>query len=475
MWWHNAVIYQIYPRSFQDSNGDGIGDLPGITQRLDHIKRLDVDAIWLSPFYPSPNADFGYDISDYTDVHPEYGTLEDFDELVKAAKDRELKVLIDYVPAHTSTEHPWFRERPDFYFWADSPPNNWRATFGGTAWEKDEATGLYYLHSFFPEQADLNWRNPELRTEMTNVLKFWLDRGVDGFRLDAIDRILKDADLRDEPPATQPFVLPLEDEYGELEHLYSGNQPDVGLALTPIREAVKDAFLVGEAYLPTSSLEPYLETLDVAFAFEAMNAGPDTDRLRETIEAAHQTGKIGWVLSNHDFPRLASRFGENFRAACLLFLSLPGPVFMFQGDELGMPNGPGVDPPLDRAGRDQFRHPMPWDDSPTGGFTTGSPWLPPIDTNNRNVENQQRDPYSTLALFWRLIRTRHTFGPELRFLNAPKDTLVFERGGHQIAVNFGDEPFGIYRTGELIAQARPGDGADRAVLPPHGGWIALQR
>jgi alpha-glucosidase len=475
MWWRNAVIYQIYPRSFQDSNGDGIGDLPGIVSRLDHVKRLGADAIWLSPFYPSPNADFGYDVADYTDVDPAYGTLDDFDALIAAAREREFKLLVDFVPAHTSIEHPWFRNRPDFYFWAQEPRNNWRAAFGGSAWEKDPVTGLYYLHSFFPEQADLNWRNPDVRAEMAKALKFWSNRGVDGFRIDAIDRLMKDAELRDEPPASGPPALPLHEEHAVLEHIYSGNVPDIGIGLEAIRDAVGEAFLVGEAYLPTAQLAPYLESLDIAFAFEAMNAGPDPDRLRTTIEAANETGKIGWVLSNHDFDRFASRFGENARAACLLFLSLPGPAFIFQGDELGMTNGPGAQPPKDRAGRDRFRHPMQWDDSPSGGFTTGTPWLAPIDPEQRNVAQQQKDPQSTLALFWRLIRTRQTLGPELRFLHAPPRTLVFERGGHQIAVNFGDEPVGVYRTGELIAQARPGDGADRAVLPAHGGWIALQR
>jgi alpha-glucosidase len=475
MWWRDAVIYQIYPRSFQDSDGDGIGDLRGIIARLDHVKRLAADAIWLSPFYPSPNADFGYDVADYTAVDPAYGTLEDFDALVAAAHERALKVLIDFVPAHTSIEHPWFRQRPDFYFWADEPPNNWRATFGGSAWERDPQTGRYYLHSFFPEQADLNWRNPDVQAEMTGALRFWLDRGIDGFRLDAIDRLLKDADLRDDPPAREPFALPLHDDYALLEHIHSGNVPDVGTGLSAIREAVGDALLVGEAYLPTIQLSPYLESLDVVFAFEAMNAGPDADRLRQTIDAAHETSKIGWVLSNHDFSRFATRFADNFRAAVLLFLALPGPAFIFEGDELGMPDGPGADPPLDRAGRDRFRHPMQWDDSPTGGFTIGTPWLPPIDPATRSVAAQQRDPHSVLALFWRLIRLRATLGRELRFLNAPPQTIVFERGGHQVAVNFGDEPVGIYRTGELIVQARPEDGADRAVLPPHGGWIARLR
>jgi alpha-glucosidase len=209
MWWRDAVIYQTYPRSFQDSNGDGVGDLQGIRARLDHVVDLGADAIWLSPFYPSPNADYGYDVCDYTDVDPELGTLDDFDALAQAAHDAGLKLIVDFVSSHTSIEHPWIRERPEFYFWADAPPNNWQATFGGSAWERDPVSGRYYLHSFYPEQVDLDWRNPDVRRAMADALRFWREHGVDGFRLDAIDRLLKDPQLRDDPPATEPFPLPL--------------------------------------------------------------------------------------------------------------------------------------------------------------------------------------------------------------------------------------------------------------------------
>jgi alpha-glucosidase len=471
MWWQDALIYQIYPRSFQDSNGDGIGDLPGIISRLGHIVRLGAQAIWLSPFYPSPNADFGYDVSDYTDVDPAYGDLRDFERLITAAHDNNLKVLLDFVPAHTSVEHRWFRERPDFYFWSDAPRNNWRATFGGPAWQLDPQTGRYYLHSFFPEQADLNWRNPDVRAEMTHVLQTWLDRGADGFRLDAIDRLIKDADLRDDPPASDPFPLPLHEEYARLSHIHSKNAPDIGLALRDVRAAAPNAFLVGEAYLPTAQLSPYLETLDVAFAFEPMNAGPDANRLKTAITSAHQAGKIGWVLSNHDFTRFATRFGDCARAAVLLFLSLPGPVFIFQGDEVGMPDGPGASPPLDRAGRDRFRHPLPWDDSPNHGFTTGTPWLPIVDHDTQNVAAQEADPDSTLNLVRRLIRLRHDLAPELRFRDSPQNTVVLERGEHLAAINLGDDPAPLTRPGQLVLEARSGDGADPRLLPPHGGWI----
>jgi alpha-glucosidase len=471
MWWQDALIYQVYPRSFQDSDGDGIGDLPGIISRLDHVKRLGATAIWLSPFYRSPNADFGYDVVDYTAVDPVYGTLEDFERLVHEAHARGLRVVVDFVPAHTSVEHPWFRERPDFYFWADQPPNNWQATFGGSAWQRDERAGRYYLHSFFPEQADLNWRNPEVRAEMAKALRYWVERGVDGFRIDAIDRLLKDPELRDDPPATEPFALPLHEEYAHLSHVNSLNAPDIGDAIGAIRDAVGEAFLVGEAYLPTWQLEPYLRKLDVVFAFEAMNAGPEAERLKSAIAAALESGKLGWVLSNHDFPRFASRFGDDTRAAALLFLSLPGPVFMFQGDEIGTENGPGVDPPLDRADRDQFRHPMQWDGSPLGGFTTGTPWLPPIDPEARNVAAQEEDPDSTLHLFERLAALRAELGDGLRFVESPAHTVVIARGDYVIAANFGERPAEVQRTGDLALEANPGDAADPQILPPHGGWI----
>jgi alpha-glucosidase len=472
MRWQDALIYQIYPRSFQDSNGDGIGDLPGITSRLGHIQRLGATVIWLSPFYPTPNADFGYDVTDYTGVDPAYGDLKDFERLITGAHNRNLKVLLDFVPAHTSIEHPWFRERPDFYFWSDAPPNNWRATFGGSAWERDEKTGRYYLHSFFPEQADLNWRNPEVRAEMTKALTTWLGRGADGFRLDAIDRVLKDTQLRDDPTAKQQFPLPLHDEYARLSHIHSGNAPDIEIALHAIRDAVQDAFLVGEAYLPTVDLAPYQEILDVVFAFEAMNAGPDAERLKTAITGAYETGKMGWVLSNHDFTRFATRFGENARAAMLLFLSLPGPVFIFQGDEIGMTDGPGVDPPLDRADRDRFRHPMQWAPSENGGFTTGTPWLPLIDHKTRNVAAQEADPGSTLQIIPRMAQLRRELGPDLIFRDSPPQTLLVERGDHAVAVNLSDRPATIARPGVLALEARPGDGADDNVVPPHGAWIA---
>ena len=269
MWWRDAVIYQVYPRSFQDSDGDGIGDLPGIERRLDHLAWLGVDALWLSPIYPSPLYDMGYDVADYKGIDPVFGTLEDFDRLVDGARIRGLRVLMDVVPCHTSIEHPWFREHPDWYIWRDEP-NNWLSTFGGSAWSP--LNGRYYLHSFYPEQPDIDWRNEDVIAAMQDALRFWIDRGVAGYRVDAIDRLLKDPELRDDPPASEPYGLPLSNEELELALTHSRNAPDTPKALARMREAVDDHLLVGEVYLPSAKWQPYLESLNVAFALELLHA-----------------------------------------------------------------------------------------------------------------------------------------------------------------------------------------------------------
>jgi alpha-glucosidase len=410
-WWDDAVVYQIYPRSFQDSDGDGVGDLAGIERRLDHLTWLGADAVWLSPIYPSPLADMGYDVSDYEHVDPVYGDLEAFDSLLAAAHDRGLRLLMDLVPCHTSIEHRWFREHPDWYIWSsrDGPANNWRASFGGIAWSPDpHERGLgWYLHSFYPEQPDLDWRNAEVVAAMQDVIRFWIERGVDGFRVDAIDRLVKDADLRDDPPASAPFALPLQEEYAELEHLYSTNSPDIHQALAAIREAAGDALLVGEVYLPAAQVTPYLEHLDLAFAFELFHA--PWQQARAAVEATEAAlgGNAAWVLSNHDFPRVATRWGrEHVRDAAELLLALPGTAFVYQGEEIGMADGPGANPPIDRAGRDGARHPMQWDASPSGGFSAGTPWLPMVDPAERNVADQCEDPGSLLSLYRHLIAAR---------------------------------------------------------------------
>ncbi len=444
-WWQDAVVYQIYPRSFQDSNGDGVGDLPGVESRLDHLSWLGVDALWLSPVYPSPLADFGYDVAHFKAIDPVFGTLEDFDRLLAAAHARGLRVLMDLVPCHTSIEHPWFREHPDRYVWADGrdggPPNNWIATFGGPAWTWDERRGRWYLHSFYPEQPDLDWRNPETVAAMQDVVRFWTARGVDGFRLDAIDRLVKDSELRDDPPARTPFALPLPEEYGRLEHLYSTNRPEIREALRALREAAGDALLVGEVYLPAAATAPYLESLDAAFAFELFHARWEADALRAAIEGTMAVeGTAAWVLSNHDFARLPDRYGpQAVRGAAALLCTLPGMTFIYQGDEIGMTDGPGVTPPFDRAGRDPHRHPMQWDGTPSGGFTTAEAWLRPIDPELRNVERQREDPESLLALYRELIALRRDMSGPVEWIDAQPGVLAYARGRHRVAVNTLDE------------------------------------
>ena len=469
-WWTDAVVYQIYPRSFQDSDADGVGDLRGVIARLDHLAWLGVDALWLSPIYPSPLADMGYDVADYTAVAPEYGTLADFDELVARAHDHGIKVLLDLIPSHTSIEHPWFREHPDWYFWSDDgPPNNWVASFGGPAWTRDERTGRWYLHSFYPEQPDLNWRNPEVRAAMADVVRFWIARGVDGFRVDAIDRVMKDEALRDDPPATEPFVFPAPAEYAALDHRHSTNDPEVGLALGALREAAGDAVLVGEIYLRTPQLGPYLEHLDLAFAFELAHGPFDVERLRRVIAAGAEVGRLAWVLSNHDFPRLATRFGEPRAAvAAMLLLTLPGPAFLYQGDEIGMVDGPGAEPPFDRAGRDPHRHPMQWAPVPGGGFTRGRPWLSLTDPETRSVAGQLSRDGSMLELHRRLIALRRELDAGFELLDLAGGVLAYQRGRHLVALNLGDRPAPLPDAGEPMVETAPGIAVSGELAPLAG-------
>jgi alpha-glucosidase len=473
-WWEQAVVYQIYPRSFQDSDGDGVGDLRGITQRLDHLVWLGVDALWLSPIYPSPLADFGYDVSDYTAVDPQLGSLEDFDELVAAAHERGLRVLLDLIPCHTSIEHPWFREHPDWYIWSpvDGPPNNWVSAFGGPAWTRDQETGRWYLDSFYPEQPVLDWRNPEVVEAFQGVVRFWLGRGVDGFRLDAIDKLIKDDELRDDPPATGTFSLPLREDAAALERVYSGNRPEAIEALGAIRATAGDALLVGEVFQPTSEYARYLEVLDLVFAFEFLFSPWKAKRLNAAIGPAARLRRVAWVMSNHDFDRLATRVGpENLRAAAMLLLGLRGAAFIYQGDEIGLANGPGVQPPFDRAGRDPMRHPMQWDASPTGGFTSGEAWLGLVDPAERNVEAQRDDPGSLLQLYRLLIEARRLLGDGFQLLEGFEGIVTFERPEHVVAINVtaGRQPAPVTSQPELTTHPDP---LAEGWLTPHTGVIA---
>jgi alpha-glucosidase len=493
-WWRDAVVYQIYPRSFQDADGDGEGDLAGIVARLGHVAALGADAVWLSPIYPSPMADGGYDVADYTGVRPELGTVADLDALVAEAHRLGLKVLLDAVPCHTSIAHPWFREHPEYYVWSDrdGPRNNWRSTFGGPAWSRDPHGRGWYLHSFYPEQPDLDWRNPDVGAAFGAALRFWLDRGVDGFRLDALDRLLKDADLRDDPPRTpaSPRALPeASPDFAALEHRHSRDAPGIGAALARLRDAVGDAFLVGEVYLRSERLAPYLEQLDSAFSFELFQAPWRAPEVRHALAAAQALGdgRAAWVLSNHDFPRLPDRVGPgHVRAAALLLLSLPGPAFVYQGDEIGMADGPGRahDPlgraPDDRHGRDGHRHPMAWDGGPQGGFTTGTPWLPVVDAAVRNVADQERDPGSVLHLYRRLIAVRREAlrGPLALLDPAPgaEDVVALTRGAqHVVALNLGDDEAPAPAAGALLVHTHDPEAPGRpapARLAPGEGFVA---
>ena len=429
-----------------------------------------MDALWLSPIYPSPMADFGYDVADYTDIDPVFGDLTEFDRLVEDAHERGLDLLMDVVPCHTSIEHPWFREHPDWYIWAERP-NNWVAAFGGSAWEPHD--GRYYLHSFYPEQPDLDWRNPEVIAAMQDALRFWLDRGADGYRVDAIDRLLKDPQLRDDPPASQPYGLPVNEHEADLALTHSRNAPDTGEALARIREACGDAFLVGEVYLPSARWQPYSDHFDAVFAFELLLAPWDGPVLRSAIEACTRVpGQPAWVMSNHDFGRLPTRFGrENARAAAVLLLTLPGPAFLYQGDEIAQGEGPPAESRYDRAGRDRFRHPMQWDGSAHGGFTNGDPWLPAVDPALRNVESERDDPASMLSLVRELIALRRDLGERFELLEAPDGVVAFRREGHAVAVNTTAEAQPVPLRGEPRLETEPGALRD-GTLVAHAGAIA---
>lgn len=468
-WWESAVVYQVYPRSFQDSDGDGIGDLRGIQSRLQYLQWLGVDAIWISPIYPSPLADYGYDVADYTGVAPEYGTLEDLDALIGDAHGRAIRVILDLVPSHTSIRHPWFREHPDRYVWADGPepPNNWIASFGGSAWSRDEASGRLYLHSFFPEQPDLDWRNPETRRAMAAAMRFWLDRGIDGFRVDAVDRMVKSAELLDDPPASGRFELPLHPDVAELDQVHSRNDPEITLALTALREAADDAPLFGEVYLPADRLAPYIGPLDTVFAFDLLHSAWTEDGIAGALQRSSAAGAVCWVTSNHDFPRVATRWGPgNARAAAVLLLTLGGAAFVYQGEEIGMVDGDGGDPPRDRFGRDGCRQPMQWSADRNGGFTRGRPWLPLTDPEARNVEDQQADPDSILSLFRRLIELRREIGGEPTRVDSEAGLLAFRRGRHLVGINFAEAPLPLPATGPVLLESARGALGEGGLLAP---------
>jgi alpha-glucosidase len=455
-WWQRGVIYEIYPRSFQDSDGDGVGDLCGITARLPYVKALGVDAIWLTPIYASPQADFGYDISDHTAIDPRYGTLADFDELVARAHELGLKVLLDYVPNHTSDQHPWFRDKRDWYYWRDRP-NNWRAVFGGPAWERvgDE----YYLHTYLREQPDLNWRNPEVRAAMLDVLRFWIDRGVDGFRVDAMRQLIKDPDWRDNPPDPDWDGIK---EYDSLLPVHSADLDEVQELVAEIRDVIGERLMVAEVYAPVERLVRYYgengRGAQLPFNFHLISTPWEAEAIADLIEryeaALPPGGWPNWVLGNHDRSRIASRVGPaQARVAAMLLLTLRGTPTLYYGDEIGM-----TDVPIQRYdpdGRDPERTPMQW--GRDGGFTTGEPWLPYGDLTV-NVEDEP----PILVLHRALLALRRDFAADdYRTLHAADGVLAYARGAHTaVALNLTGKPRPLPVRGELLLSTHLDGGTD---------------
>jgi alpha-glucosidase len=481
-WWQTAVIYQIYPRSFQDSNGDGIGDLDGIRDRLDYCVEVGIDAILLSPIFPSPMADFGYDVSDYTDVAPIFGTLATFDRLLGEIKRRGLKLLLDFVPNHTSIEHPWFRAsrssrsnpKRDWYLWRDpapdgGPPNNWLSHFGGSAWTWDPHTSQYYYHSFLSEQPDLNWRHPDVVAAMHEVMRFWLRRGVDGFRIDVLWLLQKDDQWRDNP-VNPEYRTPMPAFESQVP-LYTSDRPDVQAVVEGIRrvsDEFDDRVLIGEVYLPVQRLVAYygthLQGVQLPFNFQLLQTAWAARTIATLIDRYEGLLPPGawpnWVLGNHDRPRLASRIGPNqTRVAAMLLLTLRGTPTLYYGDELGMSDGlippDRIQDPLEKnvpgagLGRDPCRTPMQWNPTPTGGFTSGEPWLPMgIDIRTVNVQSEALDQTSLLVLYRRLIALRKAHAALCSGAYSPVaatgDVLAFVRltAAERILVvlNLGDSP-----------------------------------
>lgn len=530
-WWRGAVIYQIYPRSFCDTNGDGVGDLDGVIRRLNYVASLGVDAIWLSPFFKSPMADFGYDISDYCDVDPIFGDLSDFDRLVAKAHTLGLKVIIDQVYSHTSDAHRWFAEsrqsrvnpKADWYVWADprpdgSPPNNWQSVFGGPAWTWDSRRSQYYLHNFLSSQPDLNVHRLEVQAALLDVGRFWLDRGVDGFRLDAINFSMHDPELRDNPPAprdgrklTRPFDYQL--------HINNQSHPDIPSFLEKIRQLTDNrggAFTVAEVggLDPLAEMKAFTSGSDklhsaynFAFLYADRLTAPMTKAAVGAWGSANDEGWPSWAFSNHDAPRAVSRWAkENDRDRCarlyaMALLCLRGNAFIYQGEELGLPQAEVPrhllkDPeaianwPL-TLGRDGARTPMPWiAAAPHAGFTSGSPWLP-IDPRHAAcaIDVQENDPQSVLAFVRRMLSLRREFATlrigDISFIDGAGGLLAFYRrfDGEEIlcAFNFdasphswrlpGDDRFS--RLIEVGCESERGGLPDK--LPPNSGYAAIRR
>ena len=527
-WWHDAVVYQVYPRSFQDTNGDGVGDLAGVTARADHFKRLGVDAVWVSPFYPSPMKDFGYDVADFTAVDPRFGTMADFDAMAAALRERGLRLLLDFVPAHTSDRHPWFEDsacardapRRDWYVWRDpgpegGPPNNWLSEFGGPAWTFHEGTAQYYFHSFLPSQPSLDWRNPAVRAAMLDAMRFWYDRGVDGFRVDAFEVIVADALFRDNPPNPQwrEGMDPARAVLGtRTRHL-----PEALDVARDMRAAAEEydppRLLVGEVYGELDEIVRYYGAqapdgiadgatdgpvratpggFQLPFNFALITAewtAPALAALVERYESLLPPGAWpNWVLGNHDRARIASRVGrERARLATMLLLTLRGTPTIFQGDELAMENAPippdrvrdpwELNVPGRGLGRDPVRTPIPWEAGPGAGFTTGEPWLPIAVPPEGPAAAQEAG--DTMLRFTRaLLGLRRQETPlrrgSYRTVGSADDVFLYERAHEdrtlRIALNLGRQPRSVPVSGPALLRTHA-NAPDEATLRPGEGAI----
>ena len=522
-WWRQGVCYQIYCRSYADTNGDGIGDLPGITSRLGHLEWLGVDAIWLTPSFPSPNDDWGYDVADYLDVHPDLGTIDDLDDLVAEAGRRGIRVLLDLVPNHTSEQHPWFvdarssrtAEHRDWYVWADpkpdgSPPNNWVSTFLGPAWEYDEHTGQYFLHNFLPQQPDLNWWNPKVAEEFDRILRFWFDRGVAGFRVDVAHMIIKDKELRDNPPAgpDDPLIAQFR---GQLP-VYNSNRPEVHDVHKHWR-AVGDSYdparmFVGETFVDeVSEVATYYgegDELNLAFNIPFLHTELSARLMSEVVDESERLIPRDcapvWTGSNHDVSRFPTRWAKGndaaARCALLMLMTLRGSAYLYYGDELGMGD---TDIPVDRLldpvsinlypvhNRDAARTPMPWNADPGGGFTEAGvePWLPFGDLTAWNVAAQREDHESMLHLTRDLIALRREV-PGLhsgRYVlhHADDSVWAWRRGDRMLAaINLSDSPQVVPRVdGEIAISTDRSRDRERVegglTLAPWQGAVVLLR
>ena len=523
-WWRHGVIYQVYPRSFQDSNDDGVGDLHGIISRLDYLRWLGIDAIWLTPITVSPDKDVGYDVADYCNVQPAFGNLADVDELIRESERRGIKVVLDIVPNHTSDQHPWFKDarasrtsrHRDWYVWADpkpdgSPPNNWLSAFGGRAWTLDKRTGQYYLHNFLPEQPDLNWWNPLVRDAFDDIYRFWFDRGVAGFRIDVAHGIVKDRELRDNPVATEndpPHVR----AHGQ-RNVYNMERPEVHDVLRHWRTLANTydppRVLLGETYvLDVRTMGRFYGTgdeLHLAFNFTYVHASFTAQALAAVVaESERVIPDVGWpvwTVSNHDVSRVMSRWcgGDEAKLRCALLslLTLRGTPVLYYGDEIGMPDTPvakeDLQDPLGKRhwpgprGRDPERTPMPWRNAVGAGFASAGvrPWLPIGDTSTRNVEDQRHDPDSTLSFARDLIGWRRKSADlqagGYRQITSHPGTWVWQRGrGTSIALNLSDERVRIRDIAGriLIETTRSRDGdrvrGDLVLEPWQGALCSLE-